>query len=493
MQNKAINIVLLVISQGVNIILTFLFTPYLVRALPKDIYGSYSQTIFLAELASTLTSFAIMQIAMMVFSNKEKKLADSIKTIVMAAAFTGGIGVLLCFLFSFIAPGLFSNELLGTLLQYYSIGILANKLNLILNQALIRVDKTKAILILSILSNFAKLSLGVAAIHYYNSITLLLLIYAIEPIVSSLIQLYILYRAGYLNGKFDNLIIKEMIKVALPLYFVEILGASYTYTAGIIISMNLREEQYAIYKNGSVELPVIGTIYGTVSLIFMSDLLSHIQDNNFKKVAEIKNKIITSTAVIVFPIAIFFAIFSKEFITIYLSEKYIESYTVFIVFCLALLIRFQNYTDVLILMKKSKYVLYSFATFIILNISLNLILIKPLGILGCAIATILSTYFLAFMQLHITIKKLQVNYTTYINYKALLKIILISGFYIGVIKIISLNIIHSPLYSFVISGMFSIPVLILYFIKTKLIDITPFESFFNKIPYLGQKLFAFLK
>lgn len=493
MQNKGVNILILVLSQGVNTVLGFLFTPYLVRALPKEVFGTYSQVMLIAEFAGILTSFAILQVSMMVFSNKERNLNDSIKTLVTTGLWAGLSGMILMLLFSYLAPQVFANEMLGPFLRYFSIGLIAGKLSTLLNQALIRIEKTKVILLLSTTTNFIKLSLGLVAIHYYNSVEMLLLVYACEPIVNSLIQVLILFKAKYLNGKFDRLIFNEMIKIALPLYLVEVLGTSYTYIAGFVISINLNEEQYAIYKNGSVELPVIGTIYGTVSLIFLSDILGHIQKNEFLEVAKIKKKIIMATAVVLFPLAIFFAIFSKEFIELYLSAKYIESYTVFIVFCMALLIRFQNYTDVLIAMKKSKFVLYSFIVFMISNVILNLILSKFLGILGCAVATIASVYILAFLQMHITIRKLRVSYSDYINIPDLLKIIFISAFFIGLFKFGFSFTQVPPIITFVVSGLFSIPMLLILFVKIKFVDIKPFEHLFHKIPYFGKKIYSLLQ
>ena len=93
--------------------LLFLFTPYLSRSLEKNIYGSYSQVLMIAELVSLLFSLAILQIAMMLFSNLEKKFEDSLKTIIVFVLGGGFLGAIFCFIFSYFAPTLFDNELLG--------------------------------------------------------------------------------------------------------------------------------------------------------------------------------------------------------------------------------------------------------------------------------------------------------------------------------------------------------------------------------------------
>lgn len=492
MANKATHILLLVVSQTVNILVVFLFTPYLVRALPQAVYGTYGQALFISELINTLCAFAILQMAMMVYSNKHYRFEDSLRTVLQFTGIAGVLGFLLCVAFSFWAPQWFDNPLLGPLLRLYSFSLLGSRLNLVCNQALIKIEKTRVVMVLSIVSNFIKLALGFYCIQYLKSIEWLMVVYAAEPIISSMIQLIILKRAGYMNGRFQLAVLRDIFQIGFPLYLVELLGASYTYISGFVISTRLNESQYAIYRNGSVEIPVIGALYGTISMIFMSDLMRHIQDRSFGKVAEAKRKIMTSTAVFIFPVAFFFIFFSREFIVLYLSEKYIDSYTVFIVFTMALLIRLQNYTDILILMKKSVYVLISFVVFMILNIGLNLWLSGLWGIVGCALATIISVYILAGMQLHFTVRQLNVRYAEYIDMKALVQILFFSVAWAGTIKWGS-NQLNLPLiWQFLLAGICTVPPLVLFLIKQKFLDISALEGLFGKIPYFGHKLYRLL-
>ncbi|MCC7030120.1 MAG: oligosaccharide flippase family protein [Chitinophagaceae bacterium] len=493
MSKKAVSVILLTISQGVNLIIGFLFTPYLARALEKNIYGSFLQTIMISDVISIVTSVAIIQIAMMFFANIEKNFESSLKT-VLVFTFVGGVaGTIICFLFSYFATQIFDNELLGVLLKVFAVSIIGSKLNEVLKQAMIKVGKTKFLMILVIATNFTKLCLALIAIRLFNSLTLLLLIFAFELIVSSLIQLFVLNKMKLLGGKFDRSVVREIFKVGLPLYLVELLGNSYSYIALFIISTYFNESQYAVYRNGSIELPMIGVMYATISTIFMADMSVNIQQSNFAAIASMKKKIITTTAILLFPVAIFFIFYSKEFILIYLSDRYIDSYKIFIVFTFALFIRFQNYTDVLILLKKSKYVLISFLVFIIVNIVLNLLLSEYLGILGCAVATIISVYVLAFMQLHITVRQLKVRYSDYIDSVRLFKIVAVSTIVIGISRVIMYYAGLPNLYTFVIAGISTLPLLFFYFIRSKYIEIELYKSVFDKIPIFGHKIYNILR
>ena len=474
-------------------VLLFLFTPYLVRALPREMYGSYSQALFLTEFTGILFTMAILQTAMVFFNDKKYSFPDSLKTIVVFTLGAGVLALLALEVFSIPAPHIFRNELLGPYLRIYAFSLLGSKLNLVLNQALIHQGKSRQLMILSVSSNLLKLCLALLAIQKFHSMPFLLMVYAAEPLISSAIQWYLLKKEKQCNGRFDNVLLKQIFRIGLPLYLVEILGASYTYIAGFIISLNLNEVQYALYRNGSVELPVIGTLYTSISLVFMADFSKYIQEGKPEWVAAIKKKMITTTAVLIFPVAIFFVWFSREFILLYLSSKYEGSAPVFAFFSLVLLVRVQNYTDVLVLLRKPQYVLMSFAVFLISNVSLNLILSHYYGIYGCAVATILSVFILAFMQLHLTIRELHVSYSQYIDVRALSIILLSSVLYIGVFKLLFYYIPVSHLVAFLTAGILTVPVLIFVFIRKKLVDISHYQSIFEKIPWMGMKLYRLLQ
>ncbi len=492
MSKKAVNVILLTVSQGVNTVLLFLFTPYLVRALEKSAFGSYQQTVLIADVISILTSIAIVQLAMMMFSDIKKNFENSLKTVIMFTLAGGMIGAGLCFLFSYFAGTLFENQLLGTLLKIFAVSIVGSKLNQVLNQAMIKVGQTKFLMVLSIVTNFLKLCLALVAIKVYHSLNMFLLVYTVEILVSCAIQLLVLYRMHLLNGKFEPSTLKEIFKIGLPLYVVELLGNSYTYIAGFIISINLNAEQYAVYKSGSIELPIIGVLYITISTIFMSDMTVNIQNQNYAMIAAMKKKIITTTAIVLFPVTVFFIFYSKQFILIYLSAKYVESYIVFIIFSFALFIRFQNYTDVLILLRKSKFVLISFTVFIVINIVLNLVLSHYFGIYGCAIATIFSVYVLAFMQLHIVIKQLGVRYIDYIDFPKLFIILGISTLVIGSSWVLFYFLALPNIYTFVIAGITTLPALLIYFVRKRYIELELYKSIFDKIPIFGHKIYNLL-
>ncbi|HNF72460.1 MAG TPA: oligosaccharide flippase family protein, partial [Chitinophagaceae bacterium] len=169
MNQKAVSALFLILSQAVNVVLLFLFTPYLVRALPREMYGSYSQALFLTEFTGILFTMAILQTAMVFFNDKKYSFPDSLKTIVVFTLGAGVLALLALEVFSIPAPHIFRNELLGPYLRIYAFSLLGSKLNLVLNQALIHQGKSRQLMILSVSSNLLKLCLALLAIQKFHS------------------------------------------------------------------------------------------------------------------------------------------------------------------------------------------------------------------------------------------------------------------------------------------------------------------------------------
>lgn len=491
--SKSKNILLLVLSQAINLIILFLFTPYLVRALPQEQFGTYSQVLLIAEFIGVLVSLAVVQIAMMVFTKPDVPFSDAFKTVFRFNLISSLLGVVFMWLFSTFASSVFRNESLTFLLILFSPYVLGLKMNAVFNQALIRLNESKFILYVTVSMNLLKLTLAFVAVHYYHSLPAMMVVYALDPVLQSTIQYIKIYLLGHTKGHFSMKLFKDLIPIALPLYLVELFGASYAYISGFVISININENAYAIYKNGSFEIPVISSIYSTISMVFMGDLSKMVFERDYLTLALTKKKIISTTALLVFPVAIYFMFFSREFILFYYSAKYAATIPVFIIFTGAMFIRIQNYTDVLVLIGNSKLVLLSFFVFMVSNIVLNILLSSWFGVVGCALATIVSVYLLAGLQLHFTIRKLQVNWSDYIDLKKLFQIVLLSILVILPVRLM-FHYFEGPYWlNLMLSFCLSMSVYVFVAFKTRIAEIAVFQPFLERIPYFGTRIYNLLR
>jgi O-antigen/teichoic acid export membrane protein len=476
----------LVISQSVNFLLIFLFTPYLARALPTSDYGTFCQLQLIASLFGVLTSFGLNQVAIYIYSNRKFNFNDSVKTLMTAGIVSGVTGTALMAFCGDWFGATFRNTSLQQLNWAFAPQIAGQQISAVLTHALVYTNQARFLLFLTAFGTASRLVLGVIAIHVFDSLLCFVLVFALEPLASGFAQYCRLRLTGFMGGKATIRILWTAYNLARPLYLVTLLGASYTYLSGLLISIWLTQADLATYKNGSIELPIIGTLYGVLSTAFVKDMSRLTSAQHFKALAALKQRLTSNTAAIVFPFAIYCIFFSKEFVLAYFSERYLDSASIFSIFSFALLFRIQQYSDVLILLGEPQTILKCNVVFIASNLALNVSLIGPLGVQGCAIASVVSLGLLSWLQLHITIRKLNVKYTDYLDLRRLFSIALVCACMASCAKFTAHLLPISSLPSLILGFCIFLPATLILLVKFAYLELAPFRPIFSKLPFIGR-------
>jgi O-antigen/teichoic acid export membrane protein len=134
-----------------------------------------------------------------------------------------------------------------------------------------------------------------------------------------------------------------------------------------------------------------------VAFIVIPEVAKLINKGKFDEIANLKRKAITSTAFIVYPILVFLLFFCKPLLTFYISDKYLGSAAVFAIFSLALLVRVNDYQDILISSGNGKTIFRTTSIMFFVNLTLNLVLIRFMGPVGGALSYIIWLFLYAFV------------------------------------------------------------------------------------------------
>jgi O-antigen/teichoic acid export membrane protein len=259
---------------------------------------------------------------------------------------------------------------------------------------------------------------------------------------------------------------------------------------GFIISTMLSIKDYAIYRNGAIEIPFLASIYSTISIIIMPEITQLNLDKKITQIYELKRRLSLIMACLIYPIVIFMIVMSSEFITIYLSAKYTESAVIFSLYNLILLLRINDYQDILVILKKSKTIFYSNIFSIVINIILNIVFIKFFGLIGAVVAFLMSVTFLAVLLMVRTLKETQNKVKDYFDLKKIAVILLVC--LILSLLVYYLNIQFDNVYFLILLSMLYIISVYLILIKLKLFDFTLLQPILTKIPK-GDKIYNIVK
>lgn len=204
--------------------------------------------------------------------------------------------------------------------------------------------------------------------------------------------IWLLYSKFYkkINNVIENYSLKDLIYYSLPIGMATIIGIVSLQVTRFIVSTNYSIEEFAIYSNGAFEIPFIGLITSTITMVSLSELIKLCESNKLKNALDLFHKIAEGSALFIFPIAIFFYIYSSDFIQLMFGSKYTGSTIFFKIFLIIVPFRIILYGPILIALGKRHVLLYRSVWELIINIILSLLLMQFFGLIGIAISTVIS-------------------------------------------------------------------------------------------------------
>lgn len=226
---------------------------------------------------------------------------------------------------------------------------------------------------------------------------------------------------------------KEWLLFSIPLFFSGILAYLINWTDNFVVGGILGTESLGLYGVAYSLGVYVFFIPGLFGGIF-APVLTELKEKSKTEFIYVYKKIIKW----VFLISAFFSFvlifFSKQIITILFGSNYSSGYlslSVLATFFLISVIFYFN-TQLLIIFKKTRFILFNNLFFVVLNLVLNLIFIKIAGIFGVALASGLSMLLMKISE-YIKMKN-SLKYNN--NFFFYLKTILAGGLSIIFVKIV---------------------------------------------------------
>jgi len=260
-----------IIGQVLNTFFNILMLPYLARALNVDEYGSYGQVLMLSELAILIFSFGLSQILFIQYSDDKNDKKNVFVTNLLVNVILGFIGALSIYIFSGTIGQLFDNNTIIPLLKIYCFQVFFQLITASLNSTLIEFNKVKQMVIISITINILRIGLLFIAIQYLQSLFYVFIFLLITSMLNCLWSLYHIPK-GFFRGAWEKQLAKRQIAIGFPLGLTGLIGTIFKRTDGIMISSMLPTSEYALYRMGAIEVPLLYTLYYSVTTIVMPEV-----------------------------------------------------------------------------------------------------------------------------------------------------------------------------------------------------------------------------
>jgi len=190
----------------------------------------------------------------------------------------------------------------------------------------------------------------------------------------------------YAEFKFSWPFLIEHLKIGFPLIISTLLSGSAQYIDGMIVGLKYNSEAFAVFRYGAKELPLVVMIATGFNNAMLQEFSNKIKIRESLQIIKKKSLRLMH---ILFPISIVLLVTSGWLFPRIFNDQFGRSSDIFVVYLLMVTNRLVFPQTILIGMKQTKIMLRASVIGIILNISLSLLLIKPYGLVGVALATII--------------------------------------------------------------------------------------------------------
>lgn len=395
----------------------------LARILIPAELGSYRQLFLIYSTFSTLLLLGIPQSVLFFLPklrhiDSKREFISRAVNLVSILAFVFGLGV---FLLRGLIARIFNNPQLELLLILYAVYPLFMFITQIYSQIMLGLRqpaKTAIFTLFSVAADFV-LILGVALLTknlYYIIMAVM---------VSAMLQwgfAHFQLRNYLTKTSFDFAFYSEVFKYSLPLGLASIVGMLSVQLDKLVISGFFTPAQYAVFSIGAMELPLISILNNSVNAI----LLPHISSEP-AKMTETYRAAVRKNALIIFPFAALGLIFAKPLITLLYTQRYVDAVPFFQVYLLILPLRVATYGIIFMALKKTRYIMVNSIITLGLNLVLNLILVRMIGMMGAALATVFVTWISAFIYLYWMRHDLKLDLSELFPLKAIFKTALVAA------------------------------------------------------------------
>ena len=259
--------------------------------------------------------------------------------------------------------------------------------------ALVCAGRTKTLAIYNVLSSLTLTVGAILAILFTKSYAAPIMTRIIVPAVFLPVALVLMFKAvpGRVRGP-HGASMMAMAKYSIPLGVASILGSITLQMHSVIVASMTSPENFAIYINGAMEIPLISIITGSITVVVFAEMAELCHKGEKVAALELFHKASLKSAVILFPAMCFLLVTAVPFIRLLFSDKYHASVYPFIVYLFVLPVRVVVYGAALMALGMTRVILVRSVIDLAINGILCFLLVKIFGYMGAAFALILTLY-----------------------------------------------------------------------------------------------------
>ena len=416
------------LGQGLSTLVALISGMVLARVLSQTDLATYRQTMLAYDVALPLLSLGIST-GLYYFLPTEKTRARGV--VVDGVLLMAGMGLLYAV---FIALGgnhllakRFSNPaIVDTLAYLVPLPIVMLPAGL-LSATMVVQGQVQKLTVYNVLNSLLLATSIIAACLVWKSPDSMVLTRVGVSVATGLVAVWMMLRAVPADAwrpSFGSM--KRMVAYSLPLVGASALATVSLQLDKLIVSSMCTPDQFAVYSNGALEIPLIAMLTGSISNVLVVEFRKAYAAGDHAEALRLYHLVPVKTSVILFPVMVYLALAAKPFICVLFSEKYAASSTAFMIYLLMI-----PYRTILLgglaAAGKSKIVFRNSAVGLAINFALSVVLVHFIGYLGAVVGTVIAIGLWGFpMALYEIGRSIQASLLTVYPWRAVGKILLLA-------------------------------------------------------------------
>jgi O-antigen/teichoic acid export membrane protein len=179
---------------------------------------------------------------------------------------------------------------------------------------------------------------------------------------------------------------------AVPLGLASMFGTLTLQLDKLIVASLCGPEDFAVYANGAMEIPLIGVVTGAMASVILVDMRAAVVKGDHEEALRLFRLAAARSACILLPAMCFLFVFAEDIVTVLFSNKYVGSVLPFRIYLLLLPVRAAFYGPALMALGQTTLVLVRSILDLCIDAVLSVLLVRYMGALGAAVATVAMLY-----------------------------------------------------------------------------------------------------
>ncbi len=386
-------------SQVITTLSTLAVAVALSRVLEtKAEYGTYQQTLLVYTFIAPLLALGLPA-ATFYFIPRNRGKEKSVLINGLAALITSAsLFALFCVtLGPIFIPNWFGNSDLLSTIPWLALYGPATLILIFISSALVAIGRPKISALFTAIFRLSMACSVVLSAIIYASVNISLGVQAIVCFAGAILGIGFIWQATS-KSKSPSLLpslsgVSTQLKYAVPLGLGAMLEGMALAIDKVIVSLFCSTEEYAVFVNGAMEVPLITAITVAAGAVMLPEIVTAFSNNDRSKALELWKLMVKRVALFLLPAGFLFYLVSEELMVVLYSETFKESADPFRIYMLMLPARVAYFGMLFQGAGKTHLVLLRAVITLFLNTMITYFLVRKFGMSGAAWGTVAVVWF----------------------------------------------------------------------------------------------------